>query len=336
MGKFVKICIVGGGNLAHVCAGVLASQSNCQVNMLTRHPEKWNTQIVAEDLNGKKYTGNLHTVSNNAEDVAPGNDIIFLCLPGFAIEYVLHNIKPYIENATVGSIVCSTGFFFTAHRILGTKAKLFGFQRTPFIARTTEYGHSATLLGYKSKIAIATENIYDTEDFRKTVEKLWLTPTSLLNSHYEASLTNSNPILHTGRLYSMWKEWKGEIYNHNILFYREWTNEASRIIIDMDAEFMKLLEVLPVTRGSIPTLLDYYESSDAESLTQKIRSIPAFQNILSPMKEVHGGWIPDFRNRYFTEDFPYGLRFIQELCKKHHINSPCIDEIYRWGIEKIK
>ena len=124
MGRFVKICIVGGGNLAHVCAGVLASQSNCQVNMLTRHPEKWNTQIVAEDLNGKKYTGNLHTVSNNAEDVAPGNDIIFLCLPGFAIEYVLHNIKPYIENATVGSIVCSTGFFFVAPaRSISNKSK---------------------------------------------------------------------------------------------------------------------------------------------------------------------------------------------------------------------
>lgn len=330
-----KICICGGGSLAHVCAGVLSSQPDVEVNIFTRKPERWSHQLEVTDINGKVYHGNLSIISNDPAEALMGCDIVFLCLPGFAIESTLESIKPHIGKAVVGSIVCSTGFFFAAHRVLGGNARLFGFQRVPFIARTAEYGHSANLLGYKPQLAIAVENVADSETFRQLVESLWMTPTKLLASHYEVSLTNSNPILHTGRLYSMWKNWNGEKYDHNILFYKEWTNEASQMLIDMDAEFMQMLDVLPITKGAIPSLLEYYESHDAESLTKKISSIPAFQNITSPMKEVEGGWVPDFESRYFTEDFPYGLKFIVELAKENGITTPYIDNVYTWGIKKL-
>lgn len=330
-----KVCICGGGSLAHVCAGVLSSQPEVEVNIFTRKPDLWSHQLQVTDLNGKMYNGNLNIISNRPEEALKDCDIIFLCLPGFAIEGTLNSIKPYIGNAVVGSIVCSTGFFFAAHRILGEDARLFGFQRVPYIARTVEYGYSANLLGYKPQLAIAVENVEDNEAFRQLVETLWMTPVKLLGSHYEVSLTNSNPILHTGRLYSMWKDWDGEVYDHNILFYKEWTNEASQMLIDMDAEFMQLLDVLPVTKGAIPSLLEYYESQDAESLTRKITSISAFQNITSPMKEVVGGWVPDFKSRYFTEDFPYGLKYIWQLAHEKNIPCPNIDLVYEWGMSKI-
>ena len=330
-----KVCICGGGSLAHVCAGVLSSQPEVEVNIFTRKPELWSHQLEVTDSRGKVYNGNLNIISNSPEEALKDCDIVFLCLPGFAIEGTLNSIKPYIGNAVVGSIVCSTGFFFAAHRILGEDARLFGFQRVPYIARTKEYGHTANLLGYKPQLAIAVENVEDNEAFRQLVETLWMTPVKLLGSHYEVSLTNSNPILHTGRLYSMWKDWDGEVYDHNILFYKEWTNEASQMLIDMDAEFIQLLDVLPVTKGAIPSLLEYYESHDAESLTRKITSIPAFQNITSPMKEVGGVWIPDFESRYFTEDFPYGLKYIWQLAHENNIYCPNIDLVYEWGMSKI-
>lgn len=329
-----KICICGGGSLAHVCAGVLSSQPDVEVNIFTRKPERWSHQLEVIDLNAKVYNGNLITISNDSSEALKDCDIVLLCLPGFAIESTLEHIKPYIGRAVVGSIVCSTGFFFAAHRVLGEDSRLFGFQRVPYIARTVEYGYSATLLGYKPQLAIAIENVEDKEAFRQLVEHLWMTPTILLASHYEASLTNSNPILHTGRLYSMWKNWNGEVYDHNILFYKEWTNEASQMLINMDAEFMQLLDVLPVTKGAIPSLLEYYKSHDAASLTKKITSIPAFQNITSPMKEVQGGWIPDFESRYFIEDFPYGLKFIIDLAKEKKINCPNLTKVFEWGTSK--
>ncbi|MCQ2209308.1 MAG: NAD/NADP octopine/nopaline dehydrogenase family protein [Paludibacteraceae bacterium] len=327
-----RICICGGGSLGHVCAGVLSSQSDVNVNVFTRSPEKWTRQLIVKDLNGKVYEGNIKVISDNPQEVLEACDIILLCLPGYAIENTLEIIKPYIGESVVGSIVCSTGFFFFAHRILGERTRLFGFQRVPFIARLEEYGHSANLLGYKQQLFIAHENISDVESFRSFVERLWLTPVKLLSSYYEASLTNSNPILHTGRLYDMWKDWNGELYDHNILFYKEWTIESSQILIDMDAEFMRLLDVLPVAKNAIPSLLEYYESHDAESLCRKIRNIPAFENITSPMKQVKGGWIPDFESRYFVEDFPYGLYFIKTLAEEKGIDTPVINRVYEWGM----
>lgn len=330
------ITICGGGSLAHVCAGMLSSQPGVTVNIFTQQPDRWSHQLEITDPDGKVVRGKLDTISSNPAEALDGAQIILLCLPGFAIDSTLEKIKPHIGDAVVGSIVCSTGFFFSAHRILGENARLFGFQRVPYIARTVEYGHSANLLGYKPQLAIAVENVSNVDNFRKLSETLWNTPVKLLGSHFEASLTNSNPILHTSRLYTMWKDWNGQACKSNTLFYRDWTVEASQMLIDMDAEFMQLLDVLPVTNGAIPSVLEYYESHDAESLTRKISGIPAFQNIASPMIQNPDGWVPDFKSRYFTEDFPYGLAIIRRLAHEKEIECPNIDKVYDWGISMIQ
>jgi hypothetical protein len=54
------------------------------------------------------------------------------------------------------------------------------------------------------------------------------------------------------------------------------------------------------------------------------------------MKQTPNGWVPDFESRYFTEDFPFGLRFIYELAHLNNINTPNIDKVYQWGISKIR
>ncbi len=331
----MKITICGGGSLGHVCIGVLSSHSDVTVRLLTNHPQKWKSQITVSDVNGTEYKGKLEKITSNPQEVIPDSDIVLFCLPGFLIEQTLEQIKPFLNNRTVvASIVSSTGFFFFAHKVLGTAAKIFGFQRVPFIARVSEYGQSANLLGYKPNLAIAAENIENEETFVELVGRLFKTPTKLLGSFYEACLTNSNPILHTGRLYSMWHDWNGTPYDHCTLFYKEWTEDAAQWLIDMDAEFMQLLKLLPMNQGAVPSLLEYYESVDAKSLASKLASIKAFQTIKSPMKEVENGWVPDFESRYFTEDFPFGLRFIVDLARKYNVKTPKIDIVYNWGMSK--
>ena len=315
--------------MGHVCAGVMASQGDVELNILSGHPDRWQKMITVADLNGKQFVAKINSISSKPEEVVTGQDIILLCLPGYLIENTLCDIKPFVGKAAVGTVVSSTGFFFFAHDILGTDAKLFGFQRVPFISRVAEYGKTANLLGYKSSLAAVLENIEDGESFRRDLERLFMTPVTLLSSFYEVALSNSNPILHTGRLYSMFHGRENEVFDHNILFYKEWTDEASQLLIDMDAEFFQLLDKLNV--HTLPTLLDYYECSDATSLTRKIQSIPAFQTITSPMKQVEGGWMVDFGSRYFTEDFPFGLRWINDLCIKYQISTPKIHMVYSWG-----
>ena len=333
----MKICICGGGNLGHVVAGFIAAQKKHEVCLLTRHPEQWSQDLIIEAPAETTYSGHLNGLFSNAEQAVSDADIILLCLPGYAIRETLLQIKDYVQSdAAVGSVVSSTGFFFEAMELLPASQPLFGFQRVPFISRVIEYGHKARLMGYKDSLNLAIERTEHPEQLRDTLADMLQTPIQLLGSYYEASLSNSNPLLHPSRLYTLWKDWhEGDIYPRVPFFYEEWTEETAQLYIQMDNELQSLLDLLPVRKGSIATVLDYYESTDAVSLAKKLRSIEAFKGILSPMKQVEGGYIPDFHSRYFTEDFPYGLAIVHRLTHEKDVPSPTIDMVYDWGTKML-
>ena len=279
-------------------------------------------------------------ISSSAKDVVTGADVLLFCLPGFLIKEELEKVKPYLgTDAYVGTVFSSTGFFFEALKILSPEQPLWGFQRVPFISRVVEYGHFANLLGYKSGFNIAVEHVSDVEksQFADWVADAFGRPVHLLRNYLEASLTNSNPILHTSRLYTLFSDWyEGVRYPSQFAFYDTWDVASAQRLIRMDKEFFDLLDVLPVTKGYLPTILDYYESHDAESLAVKLSSINAFHGLLAPMKAVDGGWIPDFSSRYFSEDFPYGLRYIHELGVEHGVDMPEISKVLSWGLSKTR
>jgi hypothetical protein len=333
----MKICICGGGNLGHVVAGFVAAQGKHEVCLLTRQPERWSTELTIEAPEETTYIGHLNGIFSDAKHAVSDAQIILLCLPGYAIRDTLLQIKAYLHpDAAVGTVVSSTGFFFQAMDILPPSQTLFGFQRVPFISRVIDYGHRARLMGYKNCLELAIEHAVQPETLRDTLSDMLRTPIHLLQSHYEVSLSNSNPLLHPSRLYSLWKDWHpGIIYDRIPMFYEEWTEEAAQLYINMDNELQALLTKLPVSQGSIATVLDYYESTDASSLARKLRSIEAFKGIPAPMTETAGGFIPDFHSRYFTEDFPYGLAFVHRLTHEKGIPSPTIDRIYEWGTVNI-
>lgn len=334
----MKICICGGGNLGHVTAGFFAAQEDLQVSLLTTKPELWSQYLEVVDVNGKTYKGKLERISSVPKDVIPEADIVLVCLPGFAIHDELCRIAPYLNHKTwVGTVVSSTGFFFEAMKVLPKEQTLFGFQRVPFISRIINYGHVAELKGYKESLSVAVEQSEKKEEVRATLEKLFMTPTKLLDSYYEVSLSNSNPLLHTARLYTMWKDWEsGLSYDRNPEFYCDWTIEAAELLIAMDEEFQALLNRIGLKEGAVPPVLKYYESTDAESLTKKLHSITAFKGIASPMVvNQFGKYEPDFSSRYFTEDFPYGMRFIVETAELFKQDVPTILKVYKWGLSKL-
>lgn len=334
----MKICICGGGNLGHVTAGFFAAQEDLQVFLLTTKPELWSQHLEVVDVNGKTFKGKLERLSSEPKDVIPGADIVLVCLPGFAIHDVLCSIAPWLNSKTwVGTVVSSTGFFFEAMKVLPQNQPLFGFQRVPFISRIISYGHISEIKGYKESLSVAVEQIENKEHVRETLERLFNTPTKLLDSYYEVSLSNSNPLLHTSRLYTMWKDWQpGMSFDKNPEFYYDWTLEAAELLIAMDEEFQTLLKKIGLKKGAIPPVLQYYECKDAKTLTNKLRSIPAFKGILSPMKvNQFDRYEPDFSSRYFTEDFPYGMRFIVEIGKEFNNDMPILNKVYQWGISVI-
>ena len=329
----MKVCICGGGNLGHVAAGFIASRTGHDVCLLTSHPERWHQCLIVERPDGHALLGKLSGCYSDPQQAVANADVVLLCLPGYAIREVLSQIRGYLEpHAAVGSVVSSTGFFFQAMELLPEGTPLFGLQRVPFIARTGEYGRRARLMGYKDSLRLAVEHTSRREELRQTVERLFNTPTCLMDNFYEVSLSNSNPLLHPARLYDLWCDWQeGERAERVPLFYEEWTERAARLYIDMDEELQLLLKVLPVRQGCLPTVLEYYESANAVALAQKLRSIEAFKGIRAPMKAVDGGFVPDFQSRYFTEDFAYGLDLIRRLAATKGVATPVMDMVSQWA-----
>lgn len=331
------ICICGGGNLGHSIAGRAAAvlEGKASVRLLTRKPELWSHTVVVEDDCGGVFSSPLSMVTDDVCQAVSGADIVLLCLPGYAITNELLRLKPFLSpDVLLGSVVCSTGFFFDAFDVLGKEAPLFGFQRVPFVARIADYGRKSYIWGYRKEVFMATSHIDSdkTKRLQLLFEQLFGTPVNLLQNYMEAALTNSNPILHTGRLYTMWKDWDGQPMERQSYFYKEWTDEASETIIAMDQEFFQLLSALHVRKGAIKPLLEHYESVDARSMTHKIQSISSLAKVLSPMTEVEGGFVPDLQSRYFIEDFPYGLSLICRLAKEQGVPTPVMDKINAWGM----
>lgn len=333
----MKVCICGGGSLGHVIAGWSAAKAKGQVSVYTGRPGEWASDIVVDTPEGDTLTGHIFKVSDDPREVVSPADVVLFCYPGYLIESTLKRLKPFFrEDAFIGSVFSSTGFFFDAREVLAPDQPLWGFQRVPFIARVGEYGHSAHLLGYKSELKVAVENV-PTEEKLSFVEFLseWFErKVTLLDNYFEASLSNSNPLLHPAVLYDMFAGDK--VYDRKIYLYREWSESAAELLIKMDEEFFRLLEVLPVRRGFLPTILDYYESKDAASLAAKLRSIPAFQNLEAPMKQGPTGWVPDYSSRYFSEDFPYGLKLICTLAHEKGVPVPTLDRVLEWGMSRIQ
>lgn len=313
-------------------AGVAMSKGY-EVNMLTGHPDAWNKEIVVTDENGSQFSGCFNSISNAASEIIPDSDLVLLCLPGTAMKNWLEKIKPYLKRDTaVGSVFCATGFFPIALDILGSSQKLFGLQRVPFISRLDEYGKSASLLGYRNEIRLALWNINESDDELKFLEEIFCAPVKILSSPLAVTFTNSNPILHPSRLYALFKDYsESKGYPKNPLFYGEWDEESSQMLIDCDREFQNLISQLNINNGEIPDLLTYYESTDCKSLTNKITSIESWHNLLSPMVlNEDGTYHPDFSSRYFTEDIPQGLFVFKAFSHALGLPTPTFDKILHW------
>ena len=306
----MTITLCGGGNLGHVLAGYLSSQPGTTVSLLTSRPSAWSSSLEVSDSQGRIYRGSLQQISANPADVIPTAQIVLAPTPRL-------------------------WRFFRAF------STLFGFQRVPFISRIAEYGHRAELKGYKDSLSVAvlpptSESSESGAAMLSHFLSLFHVPVRRLDSIYQASLSNSNPLLHTSRLYTLWYNWQpGITYPDCPMFYSDWTIEASHLYLAMDDELQHLARILGLPPGSIPTVLDYYESTDAESLTAKLRSIQGFRGIPSPMRQTDAGWQPDLQSRYFHEDFPCGLRYPWQLARQHSLATPNIDKVYHWGMKMI-
>lgn len=331
----MKITVIGGGNIGTLMAAEMAYKGHA-VTIYTSKPERWSKEItVLNDHGNVMLTGKLAGITGSLEEAVSEAELIWVAVPAELFVNLGKQLERFIQpGQMVGIVPGSGGAEFAFRGVIERGCTFFGLQRVHSIARLEEYGRSVYMLGRKRKLELGAIPAKAAAELSGMVSAFFDMPCTALPNYLSVTLTPSNPILHTTRLYAMFKDYKpGTVYPRNFLFYEEWTQQASEMLIACDAELQELCKTIPLDLSAVVSLRKYYESPTPEAMTKKISGIKAFKGLVSPMVQCAGGWVPDFNSRYFSTDFPYGLKLIKDLAGVFGVATPNIDAVWNWYAE---
>lgn len=99
---------------------------------------------------------------------------------------------------------------------------------------------------------------------------LWGIPCTVHPNYLSVTLTPSNPILHTTRLSTLFADYEeGKVYNRNPLFYGEWSDASSELLIACDGELQEMLKIMDkLDLHNVRSLKLHYESDTIEAMTK--------------------------------------------------------------------
>jgi hypothetical protein len=350
----MRVCIVGGGNAAQAMAA-LFPHSGITCNMYVPYQDEAFRLRKAIDEQGyiaahfaehNRFAGEVRgkpaIISNLASEVIPDCDVLIMPLPSFAYRDVLTEIKPYLKvGALIGATPGQGGFDWIAKEVLGDRADdvvLFSILPMPFNCRIVEFGKKVYVQEFKKKYKVGST---PTSAISKAVEA-----TKMLFGHAEScghflscSLYPINAVIHPARLYALCNNWnEGDFFPENPLFYEAMDDVSTALMDNVNKELIEVAEVLNtagVDTIEVPHiknfLADYVYQDKSPTLTDFFKSNLAYKGFRCPFIEKDGGWVPDFTNRYFTEDIPLGLCLYKGVADIVEIETPTMDKILRWA-----
>ncbi len=327
-----NIAVIGGGNIGTQFACVCAAKGY-HVNLFTSKPELFDSTLEAVDEHEHVTAGKLNLVSSVIEDAVRDCQVVFVAHPAFRLKTVADLILPYVrKNMNICILPGTGGAEFAFRKCIEAGAVLSGLQRVPTVSRLEQYGKRVRCEGLRSNLFLASIPSSGSAEMAQFLSSVWNIPCSVLPNYLSVTLTPSNPILHTTRLRTLFSDYeKGKVYRSNPLFYGEWNDASSELLISCDSELQEMLKIMDkLDLHAVRSLREHYESNTAEAMTRKLRSIKSLNHLTSPMLPVDNGWIPDFGSRYFTADFPYGLAIIEEFADILSFDAPNIRSTMEW------
>eukprot|EP00812_Abedinium_dasypus_P009256 NODE_295_length_1694_cov_293.819402.p1 GENE.NODE_295_length_1694_cov_293.819402~~NODE_295_length_1694_cov_293.819402.p1 ORF type:complete len:520 (+),score=126.10 NODE_295_length_1694_cov_293.819402:3-1562(+) len=353
------VCVAGAGNAAHAFIPYFSSRG-FEVTVFANFKDEAERLEAAIKENGgievldrcdpsnvRRYKGTPSRVSKNAADTVPQADYIICALPSFAIPDVLKGVKPHLKQGAIIYIMPGQGGVdFVAKEVLGDELRagrvsVAGMMPMPLNCRILEFGKNVELAALKAVYDLAS---VPTKDAPRCAEALSLLlagrRVNAIGNYVGIALHLGNPSVHPGRLYSLFGDYEeGKVYPENPLFYEGWDNTSSEWGQKISDERLKIWETIckkvPGTGepGQLPDLKTYLEQiyagqvADGSTLASVIRTCDGFKGFRCPMKQVEGGWIPDFTNRYFVEDLPEGFAMYKGIADLAGVETPTIDRI---------
>lgn len=335
-----RICIVGAGNIGIAIAVDLSLKTKYQILLLTRQSTQKSFNLKKSLMGGgssnfygcyfqrlddnKTIQSNFVYVTHDANLAFEWADIIIITLPSFLIENFVNKITPY--NPKI--ILFVPGFGgkeMFSKPLLDKHITIAGLERVPYIARLSS--PQVVFASKKESIACGVMN-NKSEYICAILEELFDIPCKAVDNYLHISFTPSNPILHTARLYALFKDCTfATTFPKQIKFYGSWNDFSSQILIDLDKELEQIARYFGVEFTTIRT---HYNANSVESMTKKITSIKSLNHIDSPLKRQDSVFVIDKDSRYFIEDFPYGLCILRGFADIAEIKTPTMDRVLRW------
>ncbi|GEA49580.1 hypothetical protein VIN01S_03840 [Vibrio inusitatus NBRC 102082] len=351
--KELTITIVGGGNAAHALGALLPYKGfnthiwapfGDEARLIKEGIEK-SGGLTANFAEHNSITGLISgtpsSVSADPAKVIPESDVLLLPLPSFAYVDVFTKIKPYIRpGMAIGITPGQGGVDWAAAQVLGEKLNgvtLFSIMPMPFNCRINRYGESVEVQELKRAYKIACSPVSQSSFVISLCEELF-DKTESCGSMLSASLYPINAVIHPSRLYELTKDYQqGSVLAENPFFYEGMTTTTADYMNRINNEIIAVSEQLQQVGFDvdIPHIKDFLASyvynDSASSLDEFFANNPAYKGFQCPFKSVEGGFVPDFNNRYFTEDIPLGLCITKGVAELVDVKTPFIDEIITWA-----
>lgn len=329
----MKVTIIGAGNVGTQFA-VHCAEKGHEVILYGSKPEKINRELTIINENDEViHRGRIEKATNDATEAFSDAELVFVVMPATLMKSNAARIEPFARSGMKICIVPGTGGGECAFRgCIEKGATVFGIQRVPSVARLVEYGKIVRAVGYRSEMFVAALPNRETVKCCGIIESIFNIKTSPLPNYLNITLTPSNPILHTTRLKNLYNDYhEGVVYEKVPLFYEDWNNKTSELLLACDDEVQKLCkELKQFDLSYVKSLRIHYESPTAEEMTKKISSIAGFKGLTSPTVKADGGYIPDFNSRYFTADFSYGLAILMQIAEFAGIDAPNMRDTLDW------
>ena len=334
-----KIGIIGAGNMGSILA-VKFSRNNDVILYSNMENEiglyKKDMQVYLED-NDSYYSGDIKEFTTNLKRLVEQSDYIFITFPSFLFKMLSDELIPLLKNGQHLIFVPGSGaaeLYFK--KALEKGVTITGLQRVHSVARIIKMGELTKETGVRGSLRIASIPSSYNKEAQNIISELYGLPVEMLDNYLNITLINSNPILHTSRLYSIFKDYPDKVqeYDSLPLFYEDWDLDSANTLVKMDEELFDIFKKLEQYRlpvKQIKPILAHYESKDPEGLKNKISSIKSFKGLTTPsIKKDNGKFLPDFNSRYFTADFPYGLEIILAFANILEVPHPIMEKVDSW------
>lgn len=318
---------------------------------------KANSGFVNRNYRGTVTRGSPRLITSNAEIAISDADVILLPVPSFSHEQLITDISPYIKDgAIIVALPGQGGFNYICQSILSkeklSKVIIAGTNQLPYQCRILEYGSMVDLIGFKTKIGVATVPAMQADNVSNILSNMIETTTFYHLPHYMSiTLCPGNQVIHPSIMHGLFH--KKEDFSEPPLFYQNTDDYTASVMEGLSNDLQsiaKSFEERTKISLHVPKIDDMMRLFYADEIEDPstIRSIfctnKGYAGLNAPMIRIDGSlnteegtisdytyFRPDYDYRYLTEDIPFGLCVCKGIADLLNVETPFIDKIVLWA-----